>query len=255
MTTGNTGLILTALTGIPSVQPGDDLTTLLGDALARQAQPPTNQDVLVVSQKIVSKAEGTVIDLGQIEPSTLANEFATQYDKDPRLVEVVLRESRRVVRMDRGILVVETKHGFICANAGVDASNVPGDERVSLLPVDPDLSARRIRSDLKDSLGLTLGVIISDTFGRPWRMGNTDIAIGVAGINPLLDYTGQTDINGYTLRVSVSAIADEIASAAELVAGKLTQIPVAIAKGYPHVEYEEATARSLVRDGSMDLFR
>ena len=248
-------LQLIGVTGLPEVQTGDNLARLISDAASAQGTELQPDDILIVTQKVVSKAEGNIVDLGQIEPSTLAKEFAGQYDKDPRLVEVVLRESRRVVRMDRGILVVETKHGFICANAGVDASNVPGDERVSLLPVDPDQSAQRIRSELKASLGLTLGIIISDTFGRPWRMGNTDIAIGVAGISPLLDYTGETDIHGYTLRVSVSAIADEIASAAELVAGKLTQIPVAIARGYPYLSDEGASALSLVRDGSLDLFR
>jgi coenzyme F420-0:L-glutamate ligase/coenzyme F420-1:gamma-L-glutamate ligase len=203
----------------------------------------------------VSKAEGAVVDLKDVKASPLAEEFARQYEKDPRHVEVVLRESRRIVRMDRGILIVETKHGFVCANAGVDASNVPGEEKVSLLPRDPDGSARRLRKEFMARLSFPLAVIISDTFGRPWRMGNTDVAIGVAGIHPLKDYRGETDPYGYSLRVSVAAIADEIASAAELVAGKLSLVPAAIARGYPYSPDEEATAKPLVRDASLDLFR
>jgi coenzyme F420-0:L-glutamate ligase/coenzyme F420-1:gamma-L-glutamate ligase len=248
-------LRIIGITGIPEVSRGDDLAPLIFDAAQAQGTPFEANDVVVVTQKIVSKAEGAVVDLREVEPSPLAEEFARQYDKDPRHVEVVLRESRRIVRMDRGILIVETKHGFICANAGVDASNVPGEERVSLLPKDPDGSAHRLRRGLMARAGFPLAVIISDTFGRPWRMGSTDVAIGVAGINPLRDYRGQTDPYGYSLRVSVAAIADQIASAAELVAGKVSLIPAAIARGYSYSPDEEATIKPLLRDASLDLFR
>ena len=243
------------ITDIPEANKGDDLAQLIFDAAQAQGTPLEANDVVVVTQKIVSKAEGAVVDLREVEPSPLAEEFARQYDKDPRHVEVVLRQTRRIVKMDRGILIVESKHGFISANAGVDASNIPGEEKVSLLPEDPDGSARHLRKGLMDLVGAPLAVIISDTFGRPWRMGNTDVAIGVAGINPLRDYRGDTDPYGYQLRVSVAAIADQIASAAELVAGKTSQIPVAIARGYPHSPDEEATIKPLLREASLDLFR
>ena len=243
------------VTGLPEVSEGDDLASLIHEAARGQSTPLERGDVIVVTQKVVSKAEGAVVDLKDVTPSPLAEEFARQWDKDPRHVEVVLRETKRVVRMERGVLIVETRHGFVCANAGVDASNVPGEERLSLLPRDPDLSARRIRSGLMELCGFPVAVIISDTFGRPWRMGTTDVAIGVAGMHPLVDYRGETDPYGYPLRVSVSAVADEIASAAELVAGKLSMVPVAIARGFVHAPDEEAGAGALVRDASLDLFR
>jgi len=248
-------LSVIGVTGIPEVNRGDDLAPLIFDAAQAQGTPLEADDVVVVTQKIVSKAEGAVVYLREVEPSPLAEEFARQYDKDPRHVEVVLRETKRIVRMDRGILIVETKHGFICANAGVDASNVPGDENVSLLPEDPDGSARRLRGSLMERTGFPVAVIISDTFGRPWRMGSTDVAIGVAGMSPLNDYRGQIDPYGYSLRVSVAAIADQIASAAELVAGKVSLVPVAIARGCHYSPDGEATARPLLRDASQDLFR
>ena len=248
-------LHIIGITGIPEVTEGDDLVAMMLDAAQAQGTPLETGDILVVTQKIVSKAEGAVVDLRDVKASLLAEEFARLYEKDPRLVEVVFQETRRIVRMDRGILIVETKHGFICANAGVDASNVPGEEKVTLLPRDPDGSARRLRKDLMARLGFPVAVIISDTFGRPWRMGNTDVAIGVAGIHPLKDYRGDTDPYGYTLRVSISASADEIASAAELVAGKVTLVPISIARGYPYSPDEEASATPLLRDPSLDLFR
>ena len=243
------------VTGIPEVCIGDNLAPLIFNAARLQDTPLESDDVVVVTQKIVSKSEGSVVDLKDVEPSLLAKEFAEQYDKDPRHVEVVLRESKRIVKMDRGVLIVETKHGFICANAGVDASNIPGDEKVSLLPKDPDESAHKLRLDLIALTGFPIAVIISDTFGRPWRMGSTDVAIGVAGINPMIDYQGQTDPYGYSLRVSVAAIADQIASAAELVAGKLDFIPVSIARGCTYFPDEKASYKTLLRDASMDLFR
>ena len=241
--------------GIPEVQPGDDLAAMTLRAAQAQGTPLESGDVLVFTQKIVSKAEGSLVDLRTVEPSALALEFAGLYEKDARLVEVVLRETRRVVRMDRGVLIVETKHGFVCANAGIDASNVPGDDIVSLLPRDPDASARRLRGSLMAATGAPFAVVISDTFGRPWRMGNTDVAIGVAGMHPMRDYRGETDPHGYELRVSVSAVADEIASAAELTLGKLSMVPVAIVRGCEYVADDEAGSSPLLRPADHDLFR
>ena len=248
-------LSVIGVTGIPEVQPGDDLAAMTFQATRAQGTPLEHGDVLVFTQKIVSKAEGALVDLRTVEPSELALEFAGLYEKDARLVEVALRETRRVVRMERGVLIVETKHGLICANAGVDASNVPGEEIVSLLPRDPDASAARLRSGLIAAAGFPLAVVISDTFGRPWRMGNTDVAIGVAGMHPMRDYRGETDPYGYELRVSVSAIADEIASAAELTLGKLSMVPVAIVRGCDYVADDEASSAELLRPAAQDLFR
>ena len=248
-------ITVTGIGGIPEISTGDDLAMMIANAAREQGTAIENNDVLVVTQKIVSKSEGAIVDLNDITPSQLAEEFATQYSKDPRHVEVVLRESKRIVRMDRGILIVETKHGFVCANAGVDASNVPGDEKLSLLPADPNESARRLREGLMLHLGCEVAVIISDTFGRPWRMGNTDVAIGTSGINPLRDYRGYVDPYGYPLTVSVAAIADQIAGAAELVAGKLDGVPATVVKGYEYSVDGHATAQALVRDSAADLFR
>lgn len=245
------------LRGIPEVRPGDDLPALIASAAAGGAPALEDGDVVVIAQKVVSKAEGRLVSLETIEPSVLAASFAAQYDKDPRHVEVVLRESRRIARMERGVLIVETKHGFVCANAGVDASNVEGDTVVCLLPVDPDRSAEAIRAALQGSTGRRLAVIISDTFGRPWREGQTNIAIGVAGIPPMRSYVGQTDKYGYELRVTALCDADELAGAAELVMGKTDHVPVAIVRGLPWQEApdEAAGARQIVRPPERDLFR
>lgn len=237
--------------GIPEVRPGDDLAETILQIAGNQLRPG---DILVVTHKVVSKAEGRLVDLRTVEPSTLAKGFATHYGKDPRQIEVVLRESRRIVRMDRGIIISETHHGFVCANAGVDASNVPGDDRVCLLPLDPDGSARRLRETLTARLGLDLAVVITDSFGRAWRHGITDIAIGLAGMNPVADYRGQYDPHGYPLEASVLAPADEIAGAAELVMGKTDGVPLAIVRGY---EYEPApgSAADLIMPPERDMFR
>jgi coenzyme F420-0:L-glutamate ligase/coenzyme F420-1:gamma-L-glutamate ligase len=238
--------------GIPEVRPGDDLPTLIamvaGDGLLEDG------DVVVVTHKIVSKAEGRLVDLRTVEPSTLAKSFAARYDKDPRQIEVVLRESKRIVRMDRGIIISETHHGFVCANAGVDASNVPGDERVCLLPLDPDASARRLRDALVSRAGADLAVVVSDSFGRPWREGITNVAIGVAGMEPLADYRGEKDHHGNLLTASVLAIADELASAAELVMGKTAGIPVAVVRGYPY-KRGPGTGKDLLMEPERDMFR
>jgi coenzyme F420-0:L-glutamate ligase/coenzyme F420-1:gamma-L-glutamate ligase len=240
---------------IPEVRPGDDLVGLIIDGMVQSKTPPLDGDVLVVTQKIVSKAEGQLVDLTTIEPSALAMQWAEQYEKDPRQIEVVLREAVRIVRMERGILIAETRHGFVCANAGVDASNVSPDT-VCLLPEDPDRSAERIRQGITRELGVEVGVIVSDSFGRPWRNGIINVAIGVAGIPALADYRGQTDAAGYSLHVTVLAVADEIAAAAELIMNKLDARPVAIVRGYQFpVAAEPGTGRDLVMDSSRDLFR
>ena len=240
--------------GIPEVRPGDDLAGILVGALDGGLRPG---DVLVVTHKVVSKAEGRLVDLGTVEPSALAKGFATRYGKDPRQVEVVLRESRRIVRMDRGVVISETHHGFVCANAGVDASNVPDDDTVCLLPVDPDASAARLRETLAFRLGLAaadLAVVITDSFGRAWRFGITDVAVGVSGMDPLADYRGEKDPHGRPMEASVLAVADEISAAAELVMGKTEGIPVAIIRGYPYAS-APGTARDLLMPPERDMFR
>jgi len=239
--------------GIGEVRPGDDLAALIVDAAA-QGRALASGDVVVVTQKIVSKAEGRLVDLATVEPSAFARQWATDYGKDPRHVEVVLRESRRIVKMDRGVLVAETHHGFVCANAGVDASNVPGHEVLTLLPLDPDASAQRVRQGLETRLGVVVGVVVSDTFGRVWRTGQTNVAIGVAGLRPLASYVGETDPYGYDLRVTELAVADEIAGAAELVMAKTAGVPVAVVRGLAHL-LGEGTAAALVRAPAEDLFR
>ncbi len=240
--------------GLPEVHAGDDLPSLILDALSRCGVALERGDVLVVTQKVVSKAEGRTVDLATVEPSAFARKLAEQWEKDPRQVELVLRESVRIVRMDRGVIICETRHGFICANAGVDASNVGKGGAVTLLPLEPDASAAAIRERALGATGCDVGVIISDTFGRPWREGLTNIAIGVAGMDPFLDYAGQSDDQGYELRVTKIALADELASAAELVMGKLERVPVALVRGL-NVAPEEGSARQLVRDAERDLFR
>ena len=210
--------------------------------------------MVVVTQKVVSKAEGRLVALADVTPSPQAQELAARLDKDPRLVELVLRESRRIVRAERGVLITETRHGFVCANAGVDASNVAGEGYVSLLPEDPDASAEGIRRRIKDLCGAEVAVIVSDTFGRPWREGHVNVAIGVAGMSPFADYVGQTDPYGYELRVTTIAVADELAAAAELVMGKLERVPAAIVRGY---RYRPGPGRAtdMVRPPERDLFR
>jgi coenzyme F420-0:L-glutamate ligase / coenzyme F420-1:gamma-L-glutamate ligase len=239
--------------GIPEVQPGDDLGRLIADACGRHHVTLADGDVLVVTQKAVSKSEGRFVDLDTVEPSALAIELATPWEKDPRHVEVVLRETRRIVRMDRGVIICETRHGLVCANAGVDASNVPNG-RLVLLPVDPDASAKRIRDSLKSETGENIAVIVSDTFGRPWRAGYTEVAIGVAGMLPVLDYVGQLDTHGRELRATWICVADELASAAEMVTGKLNKVPAALIRGYSYPR-GEGSAREIVRQAELDLFR
>ena len=242
-----------AVSGLPEIAAGAALGPLLCRAVSEQHGSFADGDVLVVAQKIISKAEGRLVDLSKVQPSSYACAVAQSFCKDARIVEIVLRESRRIVRMDAGVIVVETRHGLVCANAGVDSSNVP-EGFVSLLPADPDASARRLRADLAHDTGRSIAVIISDTFGRPWREGLTNVAIGVAGLHPLLDYRGQRDEHGHMLTATVIAAADELASAAELVMGKTARRPAAIIRNYPWTPAEGA-ASELIRPRDKDLFR
>jgi coenzyme F420-0:L-glutamate ligase/coenzyme F420-1:gamma-L-glutamate ligase len=239
--------------GIGEVRPGDDVARIVVEAAARQRTPLMAGDVLVLSQKIVSKSEGRLLRLSEITPSLMATTFAAELGRDPRLIEVILRESRRIVRMDRGVLVTETRHGWVCANAGVDQSNVDAD-MVALLPEDSDRSARGIRETLHTLIGGDVHVIIADTFGRPWREGLVNIAIGVAGFAPLKSYLGDRDPAGRPLQATILAIADELAGAAEPVMGKLDRIPAALVRGLPLPPSEEGS-KALLRDPARDLFR
>ena len=209
---------------------------------------------MVVTQKIVSKAENCLINLNDITPTPFAEAYARQWDKDPRSVEVVLRESRRIAKMDRGVIIAETHHGFICANAGVDQSNMEGDDVVAVLPPDPDGSARALREGLKARTGVDVAIIICDTFGRPWRAGLVNVALGLSGIEAITDYTGLVDAQGYELRVTALAVADELSSAAELVMNKLDNVPVALIRGYRYPRGEGNMAQ-LMREPESDLFR
>jgi coenzyme F420-0:L-glutamate ligase/coenzyme F420-1:gamma-L-glutamate ligase len=247
-------LRIVGLAGIPEVRPGADLAALIVEAAEAAGVGIESGDIVVVTQKIVSKAENRLVRVDDVTPSPLAETLGSRWGKDPRRIEVVLRESARIVRMDRGLIIAETRHGFICANAGVDESNLGSDGVLALLPIDPDASAERIRAGIRDRTGAEVGVIVSDTFGRPWRAGLTDVAIGVAGFLPLDDFRGRTDAYGHELRVTTVAVADELASAAELAAGKAAGIPVVLIRGY-RAPAGEGNARQLVRDASEDLFR
>jgi coenzyme F420-0:L-glutamate ligase/coenzyme F420-1:gamma-L-glutamate ligase len=230
-----------------------DLPQILLEALHRQECTRRNPILMVVAQKIVSKAEGRMVTLRDVIPSPRAEDWAKEYKKDARIIEVILGQSRRMIRMERGIIIAETHHGYICANAGVDASNAP-EGTVILLPPDPDRSAEQIRARLEAALGATAAVIVSDTFGRPWRNGLTNVALGVAGLSAFIDYRGQTDSFGRLLQASVIAVADEIAAAAELVMGKVSGIPAAIVEGCNYIQ-AQGSGRSLIRSEEEDLFR
>ena len=244
---------IVGLHGLPEISEGDDLTSLIASCVREAKIDIAGGDIFVIAQKVVSKAEGRTVDLATISPSLRALEWAEAWAKDPRVVEVVLAQSRSIIRMEQGVIISETEHGFICANAGVDASNTR-DSTVVLLPVDPDASARRIQAGLEAAFRVSLAVVISDTFGRPWREGLVNVALGVAGIAPIVDYRGQLDSHGRPLRVTTIAVADELASAAELVMGKTMQVPVAIIRGFEY-ELRESSGRELSRDPARDLFR
>ncbi len=241
--------------GIPEIHEGDDLPSMIVTAARENNIAIEEGDVLVVTQKVVSKAEGRIVDLDDITPSPFAESYAREFEKDARQIEVVLRESKRIVRQQHGVMICETYHGFICANAGVDASNVEKTGTVCLLPVDPDASVRAIRDAVKAQLGVTTAVIMSDTFGRPWREGHVNFAIGLAGIAPVIDYSGQVDPAGYELRVTQMAVVDELAAAAELVHGKLARVPVAVVRGVEYAASEDASTSLLIRPAERDMFR
>lgn len=240
---------ITGLKTLPEVHPGDHLAQLIREAAAREQRPLNHSSVLVVAQKIVSKAEGCIVDLGTVAPSDFAKRWAERWRKDPRLIELVLQQSRRIVRMDRGVLIAETRHGFVTANAGVDQSNTPGDNYATVLPADPDASARKLREELDCG-----AVIISDTFGRPWREGLVEVAIGVSGLEALEDLRGTPDRSGRILTATILARADQLAAAAGLVMHKSAGVPVALIQG---LEWQPAdgSARPLIRPPETDLFR
>jgi coenzyme F420-0:L-glutamate ligase/coenzyme F420-1:gamma-L-glutamate ligase len=245
--------------GMPEVVPGDDLASIIGDGIAASGERLEPGDIAVVTHKIISKAEGQVVDLRTITPSALATNFGERWDKDPRKIEIVLREAWRIVRMHNGLIIAETVHGFVCANAGVDASNASPDG-VVLLPRDPDASAADLREALRRRFALNEGdgcaVIVSDSFGRPWRNGIVNVAIGVSGMAPLVDYRGETDPAGYELSASILAVADELAAAAELVMHKLAGRPVAIVRGYQApLSGDPGSGRDLIMAPERDLFR
>jgi coenzyme F420-0:L-glutamate ligase/coenzyme F420-1:gamma-L-glutamate ligase len=245
-----------AVEGLPIIKPGDSIARLVCEASQKQGTPIQDRDILVVTHVFVSRAEGNVVNLDEIVSSDFARSIAEQSKKDPALVEVVLRESKAISRMGDGVLITETKHGFVCANSGVDRSNVPGERNVALLPADPDKSAETIRREVRRLTGCEVAVIISDTHGRPLRLGEINVAIGVSGITPIRDRRGEKDLFGYVLRVKQTAIADELASAAELVIGQANErIPVAIIRGYHYSGSDSAKAIELVRPKEKDLYR
>jgi len=243
------------VTGLPVIKEGDDLAKMIYKEAETQGTPIQNGDIIVITHVIVSRAEGNVVNLDNIIPSDFAKTFAQQFNKDPKHIEVILRESKSIVRMGDGKLITETRQGFVCANAGVDYSNVSGNGKVALLPKNADHSAQEIRRKIRKLTGKDVAIIISDTHGRPLRDGEINIAIGVAGIKPIRDRRGEKDLFGYTLRIKRTAIADELSSAAELVIGQANEgIPVAIIRGYQYPKSERAKATDLIRPREKDLF-
>ena len=247
-------LTLTAIEGIPMIRPGDNLAELIKNAMDAMDLRLRDGDILSICQKIVSKAEGRLVDLNEIEPSSLARKFAERWDKDARSVELVLRQTSRIVRMDNAVLIVETGPGWVCANAGIDESNSLEDDRAILLPEDPDASATRIRNELNRLTGAEITVIVTDTFGRPWRDGLTEVCLGIAGMDPMLDLRGTTDLGGRELHHTVIAIADELAAAAGLLMPKAGATPAVLIRGY-HYKVAEGSAKALIRPAASDLFR
>jgi len=249
-----TQLIVTAINGLPEILPGNDLAILIREAARAQGEAIRDGDIVVIAQKIVSKSEGRIVHLADVVPGERAREMAAEAGKDARQIEVVLGECAKIVRWERGILICETRHGFVCANAGVDRSNAGAPDTVVLLPVDPDASATRLRDAFRAATGATVSVVVTDTFGRAWREGHTNVAMGIAGLPALKRYVGQRDPEGYELRVTEIAVADEIAAAAELVMGKLDRCPVALVRGFT-LDEPAATAQEYVRPADRDLFR
>jgi len=248
---------LMAIEGLPEFGPGADIAALVTEGATRAGVPIQRGDIVVVTQKIVSKVEGQLVRLADVAPSPFSTAWGAAHHCDPRLIELVLRESRRIVRMDRGLLITETHHGLVCANSGVDVSNVEGGEVAAILPKDPDASARRIRDAIVARVGHDVAVVISDTFGRPWREGLVNVAIGAAGLAPLQSYVDARDPRGFALKSTVQALADEVAAASGLIARKLNRVPAVIVRG---VSYDSANkagggAKDLIRPPERDLFR
>jgi coenzyme F420-0:L-glutamate ligase/coenzyme F420-1:gamma-L-glutamate ligase len=239
---------------LPEIRPGDDLARLVAQAAEREGVGFERGDVVVLAQKIVSKAEGCIVDLAGVEPSLLARSWARKVKNDPRLIEVVLRESRRILRMDERVLIAETHHGFVCANAGVDHSGVAGRHHVTCLPADPDASARRFSAGIRRRTGVAVAAIVSDTFGRPWRLGLVNVAIGAAGLRVLEDLRGTRDAHGHRLRATILAVADELAAAAGLAMGKRERVPAVILRGASYRAGNDR-ARRLIRPAHEDMFR
>jgi coenzyme F420-0:L-glutamate ligase/coenzyme F420-1:gamma-L-glutamate ligase len=245
-----------AVENLPLITKGANIAELIYNAAKKQNTPIQEKDVIVITHVAVSKAEGNIVNLDKVSPSERAKEIAQQTDKEPELVEVILRETKEIVRVGPNSLITENKNGIVCANAGVDRSNVEGERNVVLLPKNPDASAQKIRQEIKKLTGCNVAVIVSDTHGRPFRMGEINVAIGVAGIKPIRDRRGEKDLFGYVLRIKQTAVVDELASAAELVIGQANEgIPVAIIRGYRYQETEKASAVELTRPKEKDLFR
>lgn len=247
-------IALIPIPDIPQIQPGDDLVSILLDAIDRSKVGLKNGDILVMCQKIVSKAEGAVVDLKTVEPSDFAHQIADQWEKDPRIVEVVLRESNRIVMMKNGVVITETKRGWVCANSGVDASNTLADDIVIVLPEDPDKSAKDMRIAIQERRNISIGIVITDTFGRPWRDGLVEFALGVSGFEGLLDLRGGEDLQGRELSHTVISVADELACAAGLLMEKSAAVPAVIVRGYKYVP-AEGNGQILIRPAEADLFR
>jgi coenzyme F420-0:L-glutamate ligase / coenzyme F420-1:gamma-L-glutamate ligase len=249
-----TGVQIFGVPGIAEIVEGNDLAATIADAATAADSPLADGDIVVVTSKVVSKAEGRTVELADVEPSPFAVEWSAKWDKDPAVTEVVLREAKRIVRQLGPVLITETQHGFVCANSGVDQSSSGAQGRLVLLPNDPDASARRIRAGFAEA-GVDVAVIISDTFGRAWREGQTDIAIGIAGMQPIHSYIGQFDPHGHEFKVQAVCLADELAGAAELVKGNISRMPVGVIRGYEWEPDDTATIAPVLRDQSRDLFR
>ncbi|MFK8024127.1 MAG: coenzyme F420-0:L-glutamate ligase [Ilumatobacter sp.] len=240
--------------GLPEITAGHDLAAMINESATAQGDPLADGDIVLVTSKIVSKAEGCTVELDDIEPSEFAARWSEKWEKDPRVTEVVLRESKRVIRQIGPVLITETHHGFCCANSGVDQSSSGAQGRILTLPVDPDGTCRAQRTRFAE-LGVDVAVIMTDTFGRPWREGQTDIAIGIAGMNPLFSYIGEHDPHGHEFRVQEICTADELAAAGELVKGNTSRVPVAVIRGFDWEADDEASMAPVLRDSERDLFR
>ncbi len=247
-------LTVFGVTGLPEITPGMDLAEMIHQAAVAQGDPLVDGDIVLVTSKIVSKAENCIVRLAEVEPSPFAVQWSEKWEKDPRVTEVVLRESKRVIRQIGPVLITETHHGFCCANSGVDQSSSGGDDRILTLPVDPDATCRLHRERFAE-LGVNVAVIMTDTFGRPWREGQTDIAIGIAGMDPLYSYIGQHDPHGHEFRVQEICTADELAAAGELVKGNTSRVPVAVVRDFDFEWKTDASMAPVLRDSERDLFR